>query len=230
MIHLNAQKLRVLVCHPEPLLAIGLAAALRQGSEFDVQTSDSQAPSGAGSCHDIIVTDYQGGLAMVKRKSSSKQPPRALVVTAHDREQEIRTALEAGVHGYLLLGCPLNELVVGARALGRGMRYVSSAAAQRMADSLTREALTTREADVLQLLARGHSNKSIARDLEIAVGTVKSHLRAIMNKLDTSSRTEAVSVAMQRGLVDEPAAFDMLDARSQAGAHFVHSLEATAEH
>jgi DNA-binding NarL/FixJ family response regulator len=79
-----------------------------------------------------------------------------------------------------------------------------------MADSLTREALTAREAEVLDLLACGQCNKSIARQLDIAVGTVKAHVKAIMAKLDASSRTQAVSVAAQRGLVSlaqRPAAF-----------------------
>ena len=76
--------------------------------------------------------------------------------------------------------------------------------AQKMADSLTRDALTARESDVLHLLALGHCNKSIARDLAITVGTVKGHLRAIFSKLQASSRTEAVGIAARRGLVDAP--------------------------
>jgi DNA-binding NarL/FixJ family response regulator len=129
---------------------------------------------------------------------------RVLVMTTHDREHDIRRALEAGVHGYLLLGCPIQELIAGVRALARGSRYFCLAVAQRMAESLTREALTPREADVLRLLVRGQCNKSIARQLEIAVGTVKAHVKAIMGKLDASSRTEAASVAARRGLIDDP--------------------------
>jgi DNA-binding NarL/FixJ family response regulator len=113
----------------------------------------------------------------------------------------VRGALEQGVHGYLPLDRGIDEFVHGVRTVARGSRYLAPSTAQCMADSLTREALTAREAEVLDLLACGECNKSIARQLDIAVGTVKAHVKAIMGKLDASSRTQAVSVAAQRGLV-----------------------------
>ena len=88
--------------------------------------------------------------------------------------------------------------------LGRGLRYLGLEVSQRMADSLTRETLTARESEVLRLLAAGLCNKSIASRLLIGVGTVKAHVRGIMGKLGASSRTQVVTIAAQRGLVDEP--------------------------
>jgi DNA-binding NarL/FixJ family response regulator len=119
----------------------------------------------------------------------------------HHREQEVRRALEAGVQGYVLLGCSTIEMVEAVRVVGRGSKYLCLQVAQRMADSLTRENLTERELDVLALLSAGCSNKVIARDLDIAVGTVKAHVKGIMGKLAASSRTQAVTVAAERGLV-----------------------------
>ena len=89
------------------------------------------------------------------------------------------------------------------KRLGTGNRYLSLDVAQKMADSPARESLTARESDVLRLVALGQCNKSIARDLDITVGTVKGQLRAIF-KLDAASRTEAVGIAIRRGLIDEP--------------------------
>jgi DNA-binding NarL/FixJ family response regulator len=197
----------VLVMHAEPLIAVGLASALRQVSGFSVQMHGGDGLPAQPV--DVIVADYQDGLQLVS--APGMRPPnlksaRVMVLTAHDREHEVRQALEAGVHGYLLLGCPIQELIAGVYALGRGSRYLCLAVAQRMAESLTREALTPREADVLRLLVRGQCNKSIAKQLDIAVGTVKAHVKAIMGKLDASSRTQAASVAAQRGLIDELAA------------------------
>ena len=88
-------------------------------------------------------------------------------------------------------------------ALANGGRYLSRGVAQRMVDSLTDESLTSREIQVLQLVVAGESNNAIARWLQIGVGTVKSHMNAIMTKLDARSRTQAAAIAVTRGLVGE---------------------------
>jgi DNA-binding NarL/FixJ family response regulator len=205
---LNDDKhLDILVMHAEPLVAVGLAAALRQQVGFAVHINGVDDVDAAGIDVDIIVTDYQGGLNLAtsrQNRSASLRSAKVLVMTTNDREHDVRLALEAGVHGYLLLGCAIDELASSVRTLGMGSRYMCMAVAQRMADSLAREALTAREAEVLRLLMQGHCNKLIGRQLEIAVGTVKAHVKAIMSKLGASSRTQAASIAAQRGLTDEP--------------------------
>ena len=80
-----------------------------------------------------------------------------MVMTMHDREHHVRAAMEAGVHGYLLLSSSPEELAMGVRTLGRGGRYLSLDVAQKMADSLARQSLPVRETDVLRLLALGHA-------------------------------------------------------------------------
>lgn len=196
-----ASRIQVLVDHPDPLLALGLAAALGQARGIDVLCP---ATDGHGPAADVVLTDYSGGLALAPARTGPRpgQPPaRILVLAAQEREQEVRTAMERGVHGYLMAGSRAEELVEGVRAVALGQRYLSQAAAQRMADSMTREHLTGREADVLRLLVQGCCNKTIARQLEIAVGTVKAHVKGVMSKLHASSRTQAVSIAVARGLV-----------------------------
>lgn len=210
----------VLVMHAEPLVAVGLAAALRQCPGFVVHVHGIDAD--CAEPIDVVIADYQDGVRLATQRGMRAPALKAanvLVMTTHDREHEVRLALEAGVHGYLLLGCPIQELIAGVRALGAGSRYLCLAVAQRMAESLTREALTPREAEVLRLLVRGQCNKSIAKQLEIAVGTVKAHVKAIMGKLDASSRTQAASVAAQRGLIDEPLAQHATTARRVGGLH-----------
>jgi len=205
---------RVLVLHAETIVGFGLAAALQSRPGFEVLVGQgAEALDG----FDVLVCDYDTGLRLARaaqRPGSARGATRLLVMTAHDREQAVRLALEAGVHGYMLQGCPVNEFVTGVRTLARGQRFLSLAVAQRMADSMTREALTGRETQVLDLLACGRCNKSIARELQIAVGTVKAHVKAIMAKLEASSRTQAVSVAAQRGLV----ALQQLDSATPAQA------------
>lgn len=195
---------RVLVLHAEAIVGFGLAAALAAQAGIEVQVGTLPDLSPAPHGFDVVVCDYDTGLGLARATRPQPLPrdaARVLLMTAQDREQAVRLALECGVHGYMLQGCPVEEFVTGVRTVARGQRFLSLAVAQRMADSMTREALTCREREVLDLLACGQCNKSIARDLEIAVGTVKAHVKAIMAKLGAHSRTQAVSIAVQRGLV-----------------------------
>lgn len=194
-----ADRLQVLVMHEAPLVAIGLAGALRQHPDFAVSVHGIDADPAAA---DVVVADYDGGVAWALQAREHARPTcRVMIVTTIDREREVRAALEAGVHGYLLLGCRLQELADGIRSVARGARALCAAVSDRLADSLTHEALTPRELDVLQRIAQGRGNKAIASELDIAVGTVKTHVKAILGKLDACSRTEAAAVAARRGLI-----------------------------
>lgn len=195
----NTQRARVLVLHRESIVAFGLSATLSSQPGIDVQQGIGSETS--ADRFDVVVCDHDTGVALAQPARTRNDGPRVLVLTAQSSERAVRQALERGVHGYVLLDSPIDELLQGVQAVCRGQRFLSPAVAQRMADSLTHEALTSREYEVLTLLAAGQCNKSIARQLQIAVGTVKAHVKAIMGKLDASSRTQAVSVAAQRGLV-----------------------------
>jgi len=198
------QPARVLVLHRESIVAFGLCATLAQEPGIDVQQGIGSQTS--ADRFDVVICDHETGMALSqpargRNGSTMHQGPRILVLTAQSSERAVRQALDRGVHGYVLLESPIEELVRAVLAVCRGQRYLSPAVALRMADSLTHESLTSRESEVLMLLAAGQCNKTIARQLQIAVGTVKAHVKAIMGKLGASSRTQAVSVAAQRGLV-----------------------------
>jgi DNA-binding NarL/FixJ family response regulator len=127
--------------------------------------------------------------------------PKVLVIAGIDREWEIRSALERGVRGYLLVGCSLEELMEGVRVVHRGARYLSPQVATRLAESISLEPLTSREEEVLRLVVEGLCNKAVGRRLGIAVGTVKSHLKSTFDKLKVESRTQAIAVVERRGLL-----------------------------
>lgn len=196
-------RLCVSVMHEDPVVDAGLRALLRGQIDIDLL---EPATAGTATVVDVLVTDYRSALGLLARDRGEQGPaPRILIVTQLEREWQVRCALDAGAHGYLLMGCGSGEVMEGVRALGRGSRYLCQAAMHCLADSLTREALTGRETDVLQLLAQGLCNKSIGRRLGIAVGTVKAHVKGILDKLDASTRTQAVIVAAQRGLITREA-------------------------
>jgi DNA-binding NarL/FixJ family response regulator len=194
--------LRVLIQHSSPLLHAGLHAVL--DSEAGVHIVGC-GPTGAAP--DLVVADYACAVEVwlprraAMRQQRTERPPRLMVVTSIDRERQIHQALAQGVDGYVAETAPLAEFRQGLRQIAQGKRFVSSCFSHMLVNGLTQPELTLREQAVLALISLGRPNKTIARDLEIASGTVKSHVRSILAKLDVTTRTEAAHVAQLRGLV-----------------------------
>ena len=204
-------RIRVLVVHHDPIAQAGLSAAFGRYPDLEVQCnvdpsvdlSSTLQPPG-WRIADVVVADYANGVALAMRQArgaNGAASPKVMILAGLDREWEIRSALELGVRGYLMVGCALDELAAGVRAVHRGARHLSPQIAARLAESLSVEALTAREEDVLRLVVEGLCNKAIGRQLGIAVGTVKSHLKSTFDKLDVQSRTQAVAAVERRGLL-----------------------------
>ena len=188
------------IMHADPVMTVGLHAILAELPELRV-TSCLRQPEGQRVAR-VLVADYDTGVALARRPMpEALRHPAVLIVTQLDKEWEVRIAMDAGVHGYVLQSCSPDELQKAAISLAQGQRYLTESVTRSVADSLSRENLTGRETDVLQLLAQGCCNKSIARKLGIGVGTVKTHVKGVMSKLDATARTHAVVVATQRGLI-----------------------------
>ena len=203
-------RIRILVLHRDPVAQAGLSVAFSDHPDMELQEScdsmdrDRSSQSGRPYSADIVVTDYCQGVRLAEemaRRRSTLPGPKVVVIAGIDREWEIRSALELGVRGYLLIGCSLNELVEGVRVVYRGARHLSPQVAARLAESISLEPLTSREEEVLRLVVEGLCNKAIGRRLGIAVGTVKSHLKSAFDKLNVESRTQAMAVVERRGLL-----------------------------
>jgi DNA-binding NarL/FixJ family response regulator len=196
----HGSKLKVLITHDNGLLAAGIAATLRAGEEFEPFVREPVArdmqPTAAAA--DLVVTDFDGGLKWMSYACSRIA---VLILTHHDGEAHIRMALELGVRGYLSIGCSTAEFTEALRAISRGGMALAPFVTARMAESLTRRRLTSRELTVLRILMLGLSNKAIALQLAVSEGTVKTHMKAICGKLNASGRAEAIAIAQQRGLV-----------------------------
>jgi DNA-binding NarL/FixJ family response regulator len=187
--------LRLRVDHEDTLLQAGLAALLARYPDLALATEDAAA--------DVVVTDYGAAMRRVRERASRPGAPRVVVLTRRDSEIDIRCALAQGVDGYLVVGCSVDSVAEAARAVHQGLRHLDAVATHRIAESMFHEPLTGRETEVLQLAAIGCANKVIAARLQIGVGTVKTHMRSLLDKLDVASRTEAAAVAHRRGLLRE---------------------------
>jgi DNA-binding NarL/FixJ family response regulator len=212
------QPLRAMTRHNDPLLAAGILAALEAAPGIEIATSCGNAPFPDV---DVLICDYESGMELMRnhrsRGSAAPRKPGVVVVTWRDCEADVRTAMQSGIGGYLMGNCSLNQLVEAVRCVDRGLPYLCQMAAARVAKSLTRTPLTMRESEILQLMARGLPNKLIASQLCIALGTVKAHAKAIMDKLDAGSRTEATVIAAQRGLLAHKSPLLPASARSRYG-------------
>ncbi len=149
---------------------------------------------------DLRLPDMSGIDAMI---SILKEFPNAriIILTMFEGDVEIRRALEAGARGYMLKTMPPKELVEVIRRVHKGKKHIPAEIAAHLAEHLGDESLTGRETEVLKLVGGGNRNRDIAEQLFISEETVKVHIKHIMDKLGASDRTEAVSIAIRRGII-----------------------------
>ena len=201
-------KLKVLVAHNEPLIAAGLQATLLHRDEFDVSTTEPEFLAQIPAAHvdfdvDVVLADCRTGIHLARCARSGRQTahPRIVIITRDESEASIRCAMEAGARGYLFLGATPNAVIEAIRCAAHGGIALDPFVATKMLNSLNGESITSRELQVLGLVMRGSSDKAIASGLGIALGTVKSHVKRLLAKLEANSRTEAAAIAQRRGLV-----------------------------
>ncbi|MEW6344961.1 MAG: response regulator transcription factor [Pseudomonadota bacterium] len=224
--HESRQRITVLLCIAEPLLQVGVRVALE--AETDVEIADPERLS-LDQRIDVIVADATTATRLAHDARQLDLHPglqhaRILAISTQAREHAVRCALEQGVHGFVLTRSPVADLLAGVRALARGGNYLCPQVARQMTQTAQRDMLTSREDEVLRLLTLGLCNKSIARDLEIAVGTVKTHVKSIMSKLDANCRTEAARIATERGLIDMPEPSSKPAETSSSHKHWLPSI------
>jgi two-component system NarL family response regulator len=142
-----------------------------------------------------------GGVEAIIAICTEFKSARIIVLTTYDGDEDIYRGLQAGAQGYLLKDAKPNELLNVIRVVHSGQQYVSPAVGRKLVERMNNPVLSERELDVLRLMAQGLSNQDIGSALTIGESTVKSHVTRILNKLGVSDRTQAILVAVKRGLV-----------------------------
>ena len=206
----SAKQITVLIADDHPVFRQGLATILNSQPDIKVV---GEAANGEevyelyNQIHpDVLLLDLQmpkkSGLQVIADLVSRRSlNPGIVVITSFDDEEDIRQALSVGAKAFLVKGSETEEIRDAVRSVARGERYLPVNIGLKLADSVSRPSLSTRETQVLQCLARGLSNKEIGRCLCVSEGTVKHHVKSILSKLDAIGRTEAIAIAARRGLV-----------------------------
>ncbi|MGO3260122.1 response regulator [Corynebacterium variabile] len=212
--------IRVLLADDHAIVRMGLRAVLDSEEDITIvgeaDTADDavRAVENAGPDIDVVLMDLrfgpgqsgrelETGASATARIRELPDPPNVLVVTNYDTDVDILGAIEAGAVGYLLKDAPPAELISAVRAAATGATAMSGSVATRLMhrEEEPANALTSRELEVLQLVADGRSNREIGATLFLSEATVKSHLVHINTKLGVRSRTSAVAAAREAGML-----------------------------
>ena len=205
----EATAIRILAVDDHPLLRHGIASLVNAQPDMELV---AQAATGGEALDqfrrhrpdvtlmDVQMPDMSGIEAMIGIRSEFPDA-RIIVLTTYAGDVQVVRALRAGARGYLLKGSVHTELVETIRAVHAGQKRVPAEIAAELAEHAGEDELTSREMDVLRLIARGNANKEIAAQLTISEETVKSHVGRILDKLGANDRTHAVTIGLQRGII-----------------------------
>jgi two-component system, NarL family, response regulator len=201
--------MKVMVVDDHPLLRVGITAIVNARSDMNVvaqaQTGEEAVALFTRCRPDVTLIDLKlpgmNGVATIKAIRAVHPTARFIVVTTYEGDEDIHRALEAGARGYIIKGMPYQVLVQALQRVHSGRRFLPPPVVDALAARMPDSDLSARELEVLGLLVAGKSNKDIAHSLGITEATVKSHVSAILMRLNVNDRTQAVVTALQRGLV-----------------------------
>ena len=206
------QPIRVFVVEDHAVVRQGLIALLSSAPEIEVvgfaRDGREAVDRYLSLLPDVTLMDLQmpvmGGVEAIQHIRVTVPAARFIVLTTFDGDEDIYRAMQAGARSYLLKGIDMEELVDAVQAVHAGRGRIPSVIAEKLAQRVGSEELSSREVDVLQRIVAGRANKEIAMDLHITEATVKSHVNSLLGKLGASDRTHAAVLALQRGIVHLP--------------------------
>jgi DNA-binding NarL/FixJ family response regulator len=205
----DVERIRVLSVDDHPLVREGIAALINNQAEMQLAAQGSTGKEAIQLFRehrpdvvllDVRLPDMNGIDAMITIRSEFPEA-RIIIVTSSEGDVEMQRALEGGASGYIVKSMPPQVLLEAIRKVHGGKKAIPAEVAARLADHYGDEGLTTREIEILQQVAEGNRNRDIAEKLFISEGTVKVHIQHIMAKLGANDRTQAITIAVRRGII-----------------------------
>jgi DNA-binding NarL/FixJ family response regulator len=205
----NQPRIRILVADDHPVVRDGIIANVKPQPDMTVvaDAGDGMEALDLIKEHlpDVVMLDLRmprmDGLEVLKEVTISKLPSKVIIMTTFESEEDVNSAVKSGVRGYLLKDSAQEEILDAIRRVNIGETYLPARIVQKVAEGMRRPELSPREIEVLQGVAAGKSNKEIGTHLFIAEGTVKTHVKNLLEKLDVVGRTAAIREAVHRGIV-----------------------------
>ncbi|HKQ72615.1 MAG TPA: response regulator transcription factor [Blastocatellia bacterium] len=201
--------IRIMIVDDHPVVRAGLAGMLSTQPDMKVIASASSCNEAIAMLEtvkpDVILMDLRmsgmSGLDAIRAINLRTDPPRILVLTSFDTDEDIYQTVGAGAQGYILKDVPQDRLLEAIHLVYEKKRYFPADIAARLIERMARSNLTPREHQVLQYVAKGLTNKEIGRVFGISENTARNHVNSIIEKLEVSDRTEAATIAIRQGLV-----------------------------
>jgi two-component system NarL family response regulator len=205
----NQARIRILIADDHPVVRDGIIANVKPQPDMTVVASAGDGVEALELIKehlpDVVVLDLRmprlDGLDVLKELSTSKLSSKVIIMTTFECEEDVNRAMKTGARGYLLKDSSQEEILDAIRRVNLGETYLPARIVQKIAAGLRNPELSPREIEVLQCVATGKSNKEIGVQLFIAEGTVKTHMKNVLEKLDVAGRTAAIKEAVHRGLV-----------------------------
>lgn len=206
---LTEEKIRLLIVDDHPIVRFGLTALLGLQEDFEIvgTAEGGEAALVLLASHpiDIILLDLRmagfSGIQTLGKTRVLAPKVRTIVVSSFECDEEIYAAVKAGAWGYLHKEAPSDEILSAIRAVHAGRQAFPRRIAERLSDDRMTAGLSSREREVLELVAKGLTNKEVANTLQISQFTVRNHLNHITEKLEVTDRTEAIFFAIQTGII-----------------------------
>jgi two-component system, NarL family, response regulator len=209
--HTAKKPIRVLIVDDHPVVRAGLTSLLRKETGVKVVGAAHNGEVALdlirrGSI-EVVLLDLRmpkiGGIDFLTMLREIGDPPAVLILSSYAYEEEIYRAVKAGARGYLSKDATGAQIVEAINTVNAGGKYFSGEIAERLTERESHSSLSSRETEILEMVSKGLTNKEIAHVLQISRYTVRSHINKISSKLEVCDRTEAVTVALQQGILSQ---------------------------
>ena len=205
-----SEPIRLLIVDDHFVVRSGLEASLTLEPDLEVAAEAADADEAMAAFEraapDVVLLDLQlgesSGIDLAERLCARHPEARILVFSSFARTEDVYRAVRCGALGYLLKSSPREELLAAIRSVAAGKRWLPEEMASLLAERLARPEPTPREREILGLIAKGRSNKEVANELSLSEDTVKRHVSNVLQKLGVQDRTQAVTEALRRGLLE----------------------------